>query len=59
MSPSHADSTTADMLRDGNYFYWEFNARMKLAKKNLLDHIDATKTPARTTRVRRNGRSTI
>lgn len=34
------------MLHDGNYFYWEFNARMKLAKKNLLDHLDATKAPA-------------
>lgn len=45
MSPSNADSTNADMLRDGNYFYWEFNARMKLAKKSLLDHIDATKAP--------------
>uniref|UniRef100_A0AAV1V1N1 Uncharacterized protein n=1 Tax=Peronospora matthiolae TaxID=2874970 RepID=A0AAV1V1N1_9STRA len=30
---------------DGNYFAWEFNARMKLAKKGLLNHIDATKAP--------------
>jgi hypothetical protein len=34
-----------DMLHDGNYFFWEFNTRMKLAKKTLQDHLDATKSP--------------
>ena len=45
MSPSHAEAATAELLRDDNYFAWEFNARMKLAKKNLLVHLDATKAP--------------
>ena len=31
------------VLNEDNYFAWEFNARMKLAKKGLLEHIDATK----------------
>ena len=34
-----------DVLNEDNYFVWEFNARMKLAKKGLLEHIDATKAP--------------
>ncbi|GMF39254.1 unnamed protein product [Phytophthora fragariaefolia] len=28
-----------DVLRDDNYFLWEFNARMTLARKDLLNHI--------------------
>ena len=39
-------SPTTDInciLRDDNYFVWEFDARMRLAKKGLLEHIDATK----------------
>ena len=33
------------MLNKDNYFVWEFNTRLKLIEKGLLDHIDATKTP--------------
>nr|CCA17332.1 putative polyprotein [Albugo laibachii Nc14] len=33
------------MLNEDNYFVWEFNTRLKLMKKGLLDHIDAIKTP--------------
>ena len=42
MSPNN---DAADLLREDNYFVWEFNARMKLAKKGLLAHIDAAKVP--------------
>jgi len=28
-----------DVLRDDNYFLWEFNARMTLARKDLLNHV--------------------
>ena len=42
MSPK---TNTNDILREDNYFVWEFNARMKLSKKGLLEHIDAQKTP--------------
>ena len=44
MSPNTAEAH--DVLTEDNYFVWEFNARMKLAKKGLLEHIDATKTPS-------------
>ena len=33
------------ILNEDNYFVWEFNTRLKLIKKGLLDHIDATKVP--------------
>jgi hypothetical protein len=36
MSPSYADTVK---LVEGNYFYWEFNMRMKLSRKGLLGHI--------------------
>ncbi|OWZ03488.1 polyprotein [Phytophthora megakarya] len=29
-----------DILRDDNYFLWEFGARMALARKDLLSHIE-------------------
>lgn len=35
MSPSNAN----EILDDTNYFLWEFNARMALARKELLHHI--------------------
>ena len=44
MSPSMGG--TNDVLIEDNYFVWEFNARMKLAKNGLLEHIDATKAPS-------------
>lgn len=44
MSPNPAEEN--DAFNEDNYFVWEFNARMKLAKKGLLEHIDATKTPS-------------
>ena len=28
-----------DILTDDNYFMWEFNARMTLARKDLLEHV--------------------
>ncbi|KAJ0412135.1 hypothetical protein ATCC90586_004055 [Pythium insidiosum] len=37
MSPS--SSNPNEILSDDNYFLWEFNARMALARKELLDHI--------------------
>ncbi|CAI5728481.1 unnamed protein product [Peronospora effusa] len=43
MSPTTPDAD--DILREDNYFVWEFNARMKLAKKGLLEHLDAMKAP--------------
>lgn len=43
MSPNTAEAN--DVLNEDNYFAWEFNARMKLAKKGLMEHIDATKAP--------------
>lgn len=36
MSPTAGPN---DTLRDDNYFTWEFNARMALARKDLLDHV--------------------
>ena len=38
MSP-RSMKTSNDLLRGDNYSYWEFNARMRLDRKNLLDHI--------------------
>lgn len=35
-----------DMLREDNYFSWEFSARMQLMRKGLLDHIEPVKTPS-------------
>ena len=43
MSPNTPDA--GDILREDNYFVWEFNARMRLAKKGLLEHLDAMKAP--------------
>uniref|UniRef100_A0AAV1U517 Polyprotein n=1 Tax=Peronospora matthiolae TaxID=2874970 RepID=A0AAV1U517_9STRA len=43
MSPTTPDA--GDILREDNYFVWEFNARMRLAKKGLLEHLDAMKAP--------------
>uniref|UniRef100_A0AAV1UFB1 Polyprotein n=1 Tax=Peronospora matthiolae TaxID=2874970 RepID=A0AAV1UFB1_9STRA len=43
MNPTAFDAN--DILREGNYFVWEFNARMRLAKKGLLEHLDAMKAP--------------
>ena len=37
--PSH----TKVLLDSGNYFHWEFNTRMKLARKGLLGHITLVK----------------
>ena len=42
MSPTTAE----DILKEDNYFFWEFNTRMKLAKKSLMDHVDAAKAPS-------------
>ena len=39
MSPTTPDA--GDILREDNYFVWEFNAKMRLAKKGLLEHLDA------------------
>uniref|UniRef100_A0AAV1V986 CCHC-type domain-containing protein n=1 Tax=Peronospora matthiolae TaxID=2874970 RepID=A0AAV1V986_9STRA len=35
-----------DILTDDNYFMWEFNARMALARKDLLDHVLVETEPA-------------
>ncbi|CAI5708026.1 unnamed protein product [Peronospora farinosa] len=35
-----------DILTDDSYFMWEFNARMKLARKDLLDHVLIKPEPA-------------
>ena len=43
MSPTTPDA--GDILREDNYFVWEFKARMQLAKKGLLEHLDAMKAP--------------
>lgn len=37
MSPKTLGSN--DILQDDNYFLWELNARMTLARKDLLDHV--------------------
>ncbi|KAJ0394531.1 hypothetical protein ATCC90586_008633 [Pythium insidiosum] len=37
MSPM---SNPNEILNDNNYFLWEFNARMALARKDLLGHLD-------------------
>ena len=42
MSPMALDQN--DVIREDNYFIWEFNARMKLAKENLHEHLDSLKT---------------
>ena len=34
-----------DILCEGNYFVWEFNARMRLAWKGLPEHLDVMKSP--------------
>ena len=44
MSPS-SSSMADEMLIQHNYFTWEFNTRMKLMKKGLLDRIEGVKTP--------------
>ncbi|CCI10778.1 unnamed protein product [Albugo candida] len=36
MSPNESDSSN-DVLRDDNSFYWKVKARMRLARKDLLD----------------------
>lgn len=33
-----------DLLGSANYFHWEFNMRMTLARKGLLEHITVVKT---------------
>ncbi|KAJ0392282.1 hypothetical protein P43SY_006190 [Pythium insidiosum] len=38
MSPNALNPN--DILKDDNYFLWEFNARMALARKDLLHHIE-------------------
>ena len=43
MSPTTPDA--GDILRENDYFVWEFNARMRLAKKVLLEYLDALKAP--------------
>ena len=35
-----------NILTDDNYFMWEFNARMNLARKDLLDHVKIKPEPA-------------
>ena len=32
------------ILNEDNYFVWEFNTRMKLAKKGLLEHLFTTES---------------
>ena len=44
MSPTTAEAN--DVLNKDIYLAWKFNARMKLAKKGLLEYIDATKAPS-------------
>ena len=43
MSPTTPDA--GNILREDNYFVWEFNARVRLAKKRLTEHLDAMKAP--------------
>lgn len=43
---SSTTAETKDVLNEDNYFAWELNVRMKLAKKGLQEHIDATKAPS-------------
>uniref|UniRef100_A0AAV1V3C8 Polyprotein n=1 Tax=Peronospora matthiolae TaxID=2874970 RepID=A0AAV1V3C8_9STRA len=31
------------LLGSGNYFHWEFNMRMTLARKGLLVHVEVVK----------------
>ncbi|KAE9336093.1 hypothetical protein PF008_g13172 [Phytophthora fragariae] len=31
------------LLRSGNYFHWEYNMRMTLARKSLLAHVQHVK----------------
>ena len=44
MSPN--TSGLNDILTDDNYFMWEFNARMAVARKDLLDHVLVKPEPA-------------
>ena len=44
MSPN--TSGLNDILTDDNYFMWEFNARMAVARKDLLDHVFFKPEPA-------------
>ena len=34
-----------DIIIENSYFVWEFNAWIKIPRKGMLEHIDATKTP--------------
>lgn len=38
MSPNYA-TNDMDKLREDNYFHWEYNMRMKLARKGLVGHL--------------------
>lgn len=38
-----------DILGNDNYYHWEFNMRMTLARKGLLGHIECTKKEAEVT----------
>ena len=35
-----------DLLGSSNYYHWEFNMRMTLARKGLLEHIAGVKPEA-------------
>ena len=35
------------ILNEDNYFVWEFNTRMKLAKKDLMEHLFTTESPGK------------
>lgn len=41
MSPTMTN-TSNDILTDSNYYLWEYNTRMALARKELLEHITIT-----------------
>ncbi|KAF1336396.1 Integrase catalytic core protein, partial [Globisporangium splendens] len=47
MSPNSRRSE--DLLGNANYFHWEFNMRMTLARKGLADHLVVVKTEAEET----------
>ncbi|KAL7690918.1 hypothetical protein Plhal304r1_c011g0044641 [Plasmopara halstedii] len=44
MSPNTTEANA--ILCEDNYFVWEFNAWIKIAKKGLLEHVDTTKAPS-------------
>ena len=46
------------ILNEDNYFVWEFNTRMKLAKNGLLEHLFTTESPGKATFLRPPGKST-